>query len=330
MFSLQAHLGRHTWDLPLDKFETIAQLSFIAELSFLICQGCTKISVLLFYRRLVKDTYAKVWKFAVIGAIVFTALWTLAFLFLLIFNCSPTEAYWRSFKPTYTRPYNCVDTTIVNLLAGIFAIISDFYAVVLPCMMTRRFDLPRAQKLALNGLFSIGLVVVAAGAVRTYYLYRVGHTGDVSWNIFNATAWSQCELQLGVVCASLPTMRVLFRKYLNNTTSRAISNVRSLGSHNSQHSRMGSIRRVNGPDDRCEREEFSMKHMRTVSEMKELEGEPEHHSPSSTSPSTTQLFKGSGPEKYALQHVHEPRGYPAEWPLAPHPTQPRGSLYELG
>ncbi|KAK4556453.1 hypothetical protein LTR86_006597 [Recurvomyces mirabilis] len=172
MFSLQAHLGRHTWDLPLANFETIAKLSFTAELSFLLCQGCTKISVLLFYRRLVKDTYAKVWKSAVIGAIVFTALWTLAFVFLLIFNCSPTEAYWRSFEPTYTHPYKCVDTTIVNLLAGIFAIISDFYAVVLPCMMTRRFDLPTAQKLALNGLFSVGLVVVAAGAVRTYYLYR--------------------------------------------------------------------------------------------------------------------------------------------------------------
>ena len=166
---------------------------------------------------------------------------------------------------------------------------------------------------------------------------EVGHTGDVSWNIFNATVWSQCELQLGIMCTSLPAMRVLFKRYLNSTASRAISNIRSLGSRNSQnsrlgsiHSRMGSIRRVDGPDDRCERAEFSLKHMHTVRETKEQPGEPENRSPSSTSPSTTHLFKGSGPEKYALQHVHEQRGYPTELPLAPHPTQPRGSLYELG
>ena len=64
------------------------------------------------------------------------------------------------------------DTTVVNLLAGVFAAISDLYSVVLPCGMTYHFDLPTRQKVALNLIFCMGLLVVASSGVRTYFLYR--------------------------------------------------------------------------------------------------------------------------------------------------------------
>ncbi|KAK0894169.1 hypothetical protein LTR02_012432 [Friedmanniomyces endolithicus] len=47
------HIGRHVWDIPLTDFENLALLSWLAEFSFLITGACIKISVLLFYRRLV-------------------------------------------------------------------------------------------------------------------------------------------------------------------------------------------------------------------------------------------------------------------------------------
>ncbi|KAK5114263.1 hypothetical protein LTR62_002514 [Meristemomyces frigidus] len=326
LFGTDADLGRHTWDIPLTKFEDMAKLLFIAELNFLVCQGCTKISVLLFYRRLVKDTYAKIWKWAVIGAITFTALWTLAFILVLVFNCNPTEAYWKAFEPTYTRAYTCVDTTIVNVLVGCFAIVADLYSVALPCVMTRRFELPGAQKLALNALFSIGLVVVGAGAVRTYYLYRVGTDGDVAWQIFNVVVWSQLELQLGITCACLPAMRVLIRRYLHVMGSGSNSNMaRSQQSkQDQQHVRLGSITRVNGPNDRCYREDFSMKRMPSITE-KHTDGDDGYRteqelsgSPSSTSPSTTQLYQYSGAEPTSNSRpVQDLRHTPDDWPLGP-------------
>jgi len=170
--AIDFHIGRHVWDIPLTDFENIALLSWLAEFSFLMTGACIKISVLLFYRRLVKHTYDPRWRWAVIAAIAFTAAYSFAFLFTLIFNCNPTEAYWKSFDVMYAKSYTCVDTTFVNLLAGIFAIISDVYAVVLPCLMTRHFDLATGQKVALNIIFSLGLLVVAASAARTYYFYR--------------------------------------------------------------------------------------------------------------------------------------------------------------
>lgn len=164
--------GRHAWDIPLQNFESIALMAWLAQFSSLLTGALTKISVLCFYRRLVAGTYSQRWRWAVIAAIAFTAAWTLTFVFMLIFNCNPTRAYWKSFNPLWQVEYTCINTTVVNLLAGIFAALSDLYAVALPCLMTRHFDLPRRQKVALNLIFSLGLLAVGASGVRTYYLWR--------------------------------------------------------------------------------------------------------------------------------------------------------------
>lgn len=163
---------RHIWDIQIDKTENLALCLWLAEFSFLVCGGLTKISVLLFYRRLVDGTYSRRWKWLVIFAIAFTAAYTTAFCIMLLVNCTPTEAYWRAFDPKYalTQDYTCLDTRIINTLAGVFAAASDVYAVALPCIITWHFSVPRAQKIALNIIFSLGLLIVAASGVRTYYL----------------------------------------------------------------------------------------------------------------------------------------------------------------
>jgi hypothetical protein len=166
------HLGRHVWDIPIPHFENIVLIAWIGEFSFLWTGGCTKISVLLFYRRIVGAPYTKRWKWAIIAAITFTASWTLAFIVMLFVNCQPMDAYWKAFNPNYNEQFTCVDTTIINLIAGIFAIAGDLYAVALPFMITRHLQISRKARLLLNTLFSTGLAVVAVGGVRTYYLWR--------------------------------------------------------------------------------------------------------------------------------------------------------------
>ena len=63
------------------------------------------------------------------------------------------------------------DTSVINAMAGVCAAISDVYSVALPCFLTWQLNsVPKAQKIALFGIFSLGLVVVAASGVRTYWL----------------------------------------------------------------------------------------------------------------------------------------------------------------
>ncbi|KAK5703018.1 hypothetical protein LTR97_003964 [Elasticomyces elasticus] len=206
------HTGRNNWDILPQHFEPIALLGWLTQISFLVSGACTKIAVLLFYRRLVKDTFDSRWRIAVFAGIGFIATYTVAIVLVVILRCSPVDAAWKHYAPGYNSRYECVDTTAVNFLAGVFAILSDIYAVVLPMLMTRHFELPPRQKWALNILFALGALVVGASAARTYYTYELTQTLNVSRMVYNATACSQFELQLGIICASLPALRVFLRR----------------------------------------------------------------------------------------------------------------------
>lgn len=84
------------------------------------------------------------------------------------------------------------------------------YSVALPLFMTRNLKIPGPQKIALNLIFSAALLVVVASAVRTYYLYQVGHSTNVSRQIFLVFVWSHVELQLGLVSrpAACPLLNI--------------------------------------------------------------------------------------------------------------------------
>ncbi|KAK3636625.1 hypothetical protein LTR56_014098 [Elasticomyces elasticus] len=213
------HTGRNNWDILPQHFEPIALLGWLTQLAFLTSGACTKIAVLLFYRRLVKDTFDSRWRIAVFAGIGFIATYTVAIILVVILRCSPVDAAWTQYAPGHEGGWECVDTTVVNFLAGVFAILSDLYAVILPMLMTRHFDLPSRQKWALNILFALGALVVGASAARTYYTYALTQTLNVARMVYNATACSQFELQLGIICASLPALRVFLRRRRGAVTS---------------------------------------------------------------------------------------------------------------
>jgi hypothetical protein len=219
--------GTHTWDVPIPKFVPLALMGWGSEITYLISTGCTKCSILFFYRRLTKGSYNMLWKYAILTAIGFTALYSLAFIFMLIFSCTPTEAYWKSFNPYYQDKFHCIDSKYTNVLSGAMSVLSDLYSVLLPCIMLRNFDAPRRQKIALNVIFSLGLLVVAAGSVRTYYLEKVGHSVDLTWDGYDVLIWAQLETQLSLICASAPALRVFFRDFLSVPVLRALSSARN-------------------------------------------------------------------------------------------------------
>lgn len=172
MFTQKAHGDRHIWDVERDKFASVVLYMWLAQFAFLVCGGCTKVSILFFYRRLVEGTYSKRWTWLVWAAIAFTIAYTVAFIIMLLVNCSPTEAYWMAFDLKWAagNHYKCLNTTPINLISGICAAVSDVYAVALPCIITWHYAVPRRQKIALNVIFSLGLIVVIASCVRTYWL----------------------------------------------------------------------------------------------------------------------------------------------------------------
>ncbi|KAM0689949.1 hypothetical protein Q7P36_008716 [Cladosporium allicinum] len=247
VFTERANGGRHVWDVKPELRSYAVLCMWLAQFSFLICSGCTKVSILFFYRRLVTGT-AKKWVYCVWFAIVFTIVYTIAFCIMLLVDCRPTRAYWMAFDIKYalTADYTCLkDSNVINTTAGVCAAISDLYAVALPCIITWHHSVPRRQRIALNAIFCLGFVVVGASGVRTYWLIMTSNSQDVIRSAFMLFVWAQFELQVGIMCASAPALRVFFRRYLGG--SQASNSDSKVNTRKKSITVIGDVAIVSGP-----------------------------------------------------------------------------------
>jgi hypothetical protein len=121
----------------------------------------TKLSVLLFYRRLVAGTYSKLYKIALWSAMGVILAYTLIMFSLLVGTCTPVDAFWRKFDPAYMEHYHCTGPraqTKVSQLTGSLSVITDFYSVLLPALLVFRMTIPRRQRIALMLVFGLGVL----------------------------------------------------------------------------------------------------------------------------------------------------------------------------
>jgi hypothetical protein len=136
----------------------------------------------------------------------------------------PIYLYWTvSFEPQ-----NCLDQTWSLLAAGCVNIFTDLAVVLLPLHTVWNVEIPRRQQVIVYGLFAVGIMSVAAGAVRTYYTYEVTRDYDSVWASYPVWITSSIELYFGLVshrqaraqptdpqiCTSIPATRAFFATYL--------------------------------------------------------------------------------------------------------------------
>lgn len=182
-----------------------------------------KISILLFYRRL-SSGFSRGFYIASWIGIAYNIAFLVTFVFLIGFACRPIKAYWMQADVVggwaLTHKFTCIDEHISLPASGAASLLGDFYATLLPCILTFNLDLPRRQKLALYPLFWLGFLVMAAGIMRTYFLnYLINHTYDNTWYLWKSWLWSMVELYVSIIAASAPALQPFSRRFLLDPTS---------------------------------------------------------------------------------------------------------------
>jgi hypothetical protein len=170
---LDAGLDRHFWDVLPSLAGKGGLVTWLTEILFLCSLCCTKISVLLFFRRLGSKSYCRTLSWAINGGVLFIIAYWLAFFFFFIFACDPVEAAWKSMNVTWPVRYKCVSKKIADPLNGILSVFTDIYAIAITVVILSQLSLPRSRKAMLYIVFGCGLSVVGAAAVRTTYIWKM-------------------------------------------------------------------------------------------------------------------------------------------------------------
>ncbi|PKY00111.1 hypothetical protein P168DRAFT_337402 [Aspergillus campestris IBT 28561] len=126
--------------------------------------------------------------------------------------CIPLRAYWD------TSPYSiaeCSDEQARTLAFTKTNLIFYIIILILTVSILWKIQFPIRERLVFIGLMSLGIVACAASAVRLYYANRIYNVSyDITWDAYQLWLWVLVEINLAVICASIPTIRPLVRRYL--------------------------------------------------------------------------------------------------------------------
>jgi hypothetical protein len=143
------------------------QITMVIEALYIVSTGLTKISILLFYRRLSTGAVSATFHWAVRGCIAFVICYMVTFLCTLFLGCLPINAYWDQVSIAWiVAPhvegvdYRCFNEGANLLSASAISILQDFMACGMPMLLFWKLQMPRRQKIALGAIFGVGFLFV--------------------------------------------------------------------------------------------------------------------------------------------------------------------------
>jgi hypothetical protein len=133
----------------------------VIQLTYLVSTVTTKVSILLFYRRLTSGVSTP-FRYAVYAAIIFVGSFCIAGLTTLLVGCRPFNAYWLELNPAWAAAnegkFYCYDEGPYIIAVATISMVTDFLVCVLPMMLFLRLNIGFRQKLALAAIFGVGFL----------------------------------------------------------------------------------------------------------------------------------------------------------------------------
>ncbi|KAF4331513.1 integral membrane protein [Fusarium beomiforme] len=212
--------GLHQWDVPDDLMSQYHQTVYATMVNYGPTVFAIKAAILLFLVRIFSPykTYVK-WIHGFLG---FMAVYYVVMLFLKIFICRPIPMFWGA-----TSDGKCLNQRALILTDNIISLLSDILILLLPCPLTKKLHLGIKAKLKIIAVFGMGGLACIFSLIRLVFIIKDGKTPDQTYKFIQINLTGIAECGIGVVCACLPLMPMLWKSILHNDKPGYSSNARS-------------------------------------------------------------------------------------------------------
>lgn len=164
--------------------------------------ACCKVSIILFLRRVVG--FKRSVNITVIIIAITTVAWALATIFFTTFACKPVSFYWNK----SSHDGQCVSRRTykdVNIAIAVFGMVTDIVILVVPLPTLWKSQMRKKQKIAVTGVWGIGLLYVVAILVLKFRAVLTRITASVysvycglcsssisTWSIYPVSTFLPC------------------------------------------------------------------------------------------------------------------------------------------
>ncbi|PGG99574.1 hypothetical protein GX51_06223 [Blastomyces parvus] len=128
---------------------------------------------------------------------------------IVIFQCVPPAAVWHAGLESNFRCLSLKSYVTIGLITDSMNAIIDLILSTLPLLLYYDPNASKYSRVALMGIVALAYIACSAAIVK---IVRRAHvlTTPSSWRESDYTLWTNIELQIGILAASLPTLNPIF------------------------------------------------------------------------------------------------------------------------
>ncbi|KAK9438245.1 Peptidase cysteine/serine, trypsin-like protein [Metarhizium brunneum] len=198
-------IGRDAWTLTYDNITNFGRYFYILEIIYIVEVSLSKLAILFFYIRIFPGRRVRrvLW-----GSVAFVALFGIAFTFSAIFQCTPIDHNWLKWDGIHEG--RCVNINAGAWSNAAISILLDGWMLAVPLWQLKALNLDWKKKIGVGLMFGVGAFVTIVSILRLKSLVKFGSDStNPTWDFFNVGIWSVVEINVAVICACLPTFRLV-------------------------------------------------------------------------------------------------------------------------
>jgi hypothetical protein len=172
-------INRHIWDIDLSMAVSVRkvllpsailtehpaylfQLGMALETLYMFSTVATKLSILLFYRRLIPETVSRNFRWAVYAAMSSIMMYFIAYVVLLFTRTRPFVAdstmgdpfWWAQHKDQVHE----LNEGIIIASSAVISAVQDFIVCGMPMIVFWKMSIPTRERIALGAIFAVGIL----------------------------------------------------------------------------------------------------------------------------------------------------------------------------
>ncbi|KAL7914939.1 putative PTH11-type G-protein coupled receptor protein [Trichoderma velutinum] len=206
---LVAHgIGKDIWTLPAPELPVFAKFFFIGEVFYLVQMSLVKLSLTLFYLYVFPGPNIRR---LLIGTAIFNIVFGVVFVIAAMTQCIPLDYYWAQYYdyPPKGRCFNLNGFAWANAGLGLAV---DVWMIILPLVQIKRLNLHWKKKMGVIVMFILGTFVSIISLLRLKSVIFFAELINPTWDQYNVAWWSTVEVNVGIICTCLPTVRLILQR----------------------------------------------------------------------------------------------------------------------
>ncbi|KAK8133776.1 hypothetical protein PG984_005788 [Apiospora sp. TS-2023a] len=202
-----AGLGASILTLTIPQMETLLKLTYAIEILYYVIIIATKCSIVAMYYNI---ALTRSFRVACYTTHALLGVFFIVCISVTFGQCQPLSRQWDPTLAPAARAASCINTTAFFYFTSAFNIVMDFWILVMPLKTLNALQIRRRNRYVLYGVFGAGIFATAMSCVRLYSIYTYTLAADPFMEGSLINVWSMIEINVGIMCASVPALKPLF------------------------------------------------------------------------------------------------------------------------